>query len=218
MRFATIILFCAVLCGCVVPTPRITTNTVTFHNLHGPVKGETFVILPTKDQEGSLEFDTYVPMLRAQLVKQGMVEVPFDQAKYSVFLRYSIDNGRTVVQSTPVYNISGGNTTYSSGTVYSAYGSANYNTSTYHPVSIDTVGTSTSSHVEYMRRVTVEFLDAARSLKEQKAVKVYEARGASQGTRGNIAGVMPTMLESMFKGFPAASGANQKDTITLPSK
>jgi hypothetical protein len=218
MRFATIVLFCAVLCGCVLPSTRITTNTVTFHNLRGPIKGETFVILPTKDQEGSLEFGTYVPMLRAQLLKQGMVEAPFDQAKYSVFLRYSIDNGRTVVQSTPVYNISGGNTTYSSGTVNSAYGSANYNTSTYHPVTIDTVGTATSSHVEYMRRVTVELLDVAQSLKENKAVKVFEARGASQGTRSNIAGVMPTMLESMFKGFPASTGSNQTDTIVLPPK
>jgi hypothetical protein len=215
MRLAALIVLCFSLSGCI--AGRVYTQVATFHDLRAPVAGETFSIVPTRKQEDDLEYKTYAPMLKAELVKRGMVETEFSRAKYSVFLFYGIDNGRTAISTSPVYGSVGGGTSYSSGTVSGAGGSASYSGSTYTAPTFGVVGSSTSTYTRYRRNVIVELIDNAASRAAGKPAKVCEVRGVSEGT-GSLPTVMPFMLAGMFEDFPAKSGSTRTAREAIPFK
>jgi len=187
---------------------KVETNVTAFHNLSSAPRGQTFVMIPLKSQEGSLEFQTYAGMVASRLAQKGLV--PTQQATgadYAVFIAYAIDEGRTSVSSAPVFGQTGGGTTTTTSgyvgrtPVYgSSYTAPTYGITGYVPVE-DTV---------YGRAVKIVILDAKRTVAEGKNVVVYEATAASTGSSGNLNMVMAPILDAVFEDWPGKSGSTQR--------
>jgi hypothetical protein len=190
-------------------------STVTrFHTLPDVANSEIFQIVPQDSQKGSIEFSVYATEVAKKLTAYGWQQ--FDKAHsipdMYVFISYGIDNGQTVTGSAPIYGQTGGGTSYSSGNVYNSYGSASYSGTTYSAPTFGVVGSETYSARVYTRFLNVDILDAKMST-TNNPVKVFEGRVKSSGTKSDIAEVLPTMIEALFKNFPGPSGKTQ--TINL---
>jgi hypothetical protein len=73
-----------------------------FHQLPKDFSGTTYVMIPFKEQEGSLEHKAYEEAVRQELNAKGFRETTLDQAQAAVFLSYAIDTGKEVVSSYPI--------------------------------------------------------------------------------------------------------------------
>jgi hypothetical protein len=131
-----------------------------------------------------------------------------------VYFGYGIDDGQTVSGSMPLYGQTGGGTSYSYGHVNTSYGtSASYSGTTYTAPTYGVVGSIPYSTRIYNRSLWLEILDAKTST-ASSPVKVFEGRVQSSGGSSDIAAVLPTMIEALFKNFPGPSG--KTETINLP--
>src|SRR5215475_7527401 len=72
-----------------------------WHQLPEDISGTTYVMIPFKEQEGSLEHKVYEQAVRQELNAKGFRETTVDQAQTVVFLAYGIDTGRQVTSSHP---------------------------------------------------------------------------------------------------------------------
>jgi hypothetical protein len=81
-----------------------------FHHLPKDLSGTTYVMIPFKEQEGSLEHKAYEEAVRQELNAKGFRETTVDQAQTVVFLAYDIDTGRDVVSSYPIIGQTGAST------------------------------------------------------------------------------------------------------------
>ncbi len=61
----------------------------------------------------------------------------------------------------------------------------------------------------YGRNLELTMIDDKKSSKDN-IVKVYEGRVSSRGSSADIAVVLPTMIEALFKKFPGQSGKTKK--------
>lgn len=187
---------------------QVQTNVTAFHTLQSQPRGQTFVMIPLKSQEGSLEYQTYAGMVASRLAQKGLVPVQqATGADYAVFMSYAIDEGKTTVSAAPIFGQTGGGTTttttgYVGRTpVYgSSYTAPTYGITGYAPVE-DTV---------YGRAVKIIILDAKRTVAEGKNVVVYEVTAASAGSSGNLNVVMPPILDAVFEDWPGKSGTTQR--------
>ena len=93
---ATVLL--AMLPGCALLRSQV----AVFHHLPKDISGTTYVMVPFKEQEGSLEHKAYEEALRQELNAKGFRETTADQAETVVLLAYGIDTGRGVVSSFPI--------------------------------------------------------------------------------------------------------------------
>jgi len=120
-------------------------------------------------------------------------------ADYLVYFTYSIDGGETVSGSMPIYGQTGGGTSYTSGSVTSGYGGyATYSGTTYTPPTFGQVGSVPYTSKMYGRNLELTMIDDKKSSKDN-IVKVYEGRVSSRGSSADIAVVLPTMIEALFK-------------------
>jgi hypothetical protein len=211
---ALILALCVCLSGCI--AGRIRGDITTFHELQGPVQGARYTIVPSKGQEDSLEFRSYVPYLCAELNKKGMVESEVGEAKYHVYLTYDLGNGQTVSSSTPIFGQTSGGTTVVSGTVYGARGPVSYSGTLYQPPSFGVIGAMSSPSTYYQQRVNVAFVDVHRSQSAGKPITVCDMRMVGADRIASVARVMPLMLERMFYGFPQQNGSSQTFMIPIP--
>ena len=85
---ATVLL--AALSGCALLRSQV----AVLHQLPKDVSGSTYVMIPFKEQEGSLEHKAYEEAVRQELNAKGFRETTVDQAQVAVFLAYGIDTGR----------------------------------------------------------------------------------------------------------------------------
>jgi Domain of unknown function (DUF4136) len=205
------ILFCiALLSAC---SSFVETRVSAFHELNEPLEGVTFVLIPSKDQKGSLEFQSYAKLMKAELTKRGMVEAPFEQARYAVVASYGIDDGKQVASSYPIFGQTGGGSSYTSGTV-SSYGTmATYSGTTRSSPTYGVVGSGTSTDVVFVRYLNMTMMNIAKSSGDN-IQKVYEGKAVSSGSSGQMAPVMPAMMRSLFEDFPGKSGASR--TVRQP--
>jgi hypothetical protein len=194
----------------------VKSTTSRFHQLPEIGNGESFAFLPAQSQEGGLEYQAYCERIKKKLIEYGWVfsDSP-SNADYLVFFTYSIDGGETVSGSMPIYGQTGGGTSYSSGTVTSGYGGyASYSGTTYTAPTFGQVGSVPYSQKMYGRNLDLSIIDDRRSSKNN-VVKVYEGRVASSGSSADIAVVLPTMIEALFKDFPGQSGKTKKLSMPL---
>jgi hypothetical protein len=64
------------------------------HQLPKDLSGTTYVMIPFKEQKGSLEHKAYEEAVRQELNAKGFHETTEDQAQTLVFLAYGIDTGK----------------------------------------------------------------------------------------------------------------------------
>lgn len=205
MRNIVLALLFAVLSGC---ATFVETNVSAFHELEKPVSGVTYALVPTKEQEGNLEFQTYAKIVKSELEKRGLTEAPFNQAKYAIFMFYGIDDGKQVVSSYPIFGQTGTSRSYTTGTVTSYGNTASYSGTTYKTPTYGVVGSGTSTDTVFKRYLNIDIIDIAKS-GNGKVQKVYEGKANSSGASGQLAPVMPAIIRSVFEDFPGKSGASR---------
>lgn len=195
----------ALLTGC---ASFVETKVSAFHELEPSLSGVTYALVPSKEQEGSLEFQSYAKLVKVELEKRGMTEAPFNQAKYAIFMFYGIDNGKEVISSYPIFGQTGTGSSYTTGTVTSYGNMATYSGTTYKTPTYGVVGSGTSSDTVFTRYLNIDIIDITKS-GNGKVKKVYEGKAISSGSSGQLAPVMPAIVKSVFHDFPGKSGASR---------
>ena len=204
MRNIVLVLLFVLLGGCA----TIETRVSAFHELEQSLSGVTYALVPTKEQEGSLEFQFYAKLVKSELGKRGMLEAPFDQAKYAIFMFYGIDDGKQVVSSYPIFGQTGTSSSYTTGTVTSYGNTASYSGTTYKTPTYGIVGSGASTNTIFKRYLNIDIIDIAKS-GDGKVQKIYEGKAISSGASGQLAPVMPAIVRSVFEDFPGKSGASR---------
>ena len=194
--------------------PQIVTSDVTrFHeaDIASPV-GKSFIISPTEDQEGSLEFKEYAAKISSQLQAHGLSENKDNKpdTDYAVSFQYGVDNGRAITSSVPIYGATGGGTTYHTGQIntygnygYPSYGS--YSGTSYTPPTYGVVGSQTITTMNYTRYLTMDIVDVPRS-SHGKLVKVFEGKVISSGSNSSFPSVSACLIQALFENFPGENG------------
>lgn len=209
-----IALLAALVLGGCAPAPHVSTEVTTFHNLVDVPRGKTFVMLPGKDQEGSLEWRTYANLVAGRLERLGLVRTHelTKETDLAVYVRYAIDSGRTSVSSAPVFGQTGGGTT---ATTTGYIGRTPISGSTYTAPTFGVTGYVPVESTTFTRGVKITIYDVKRSLDDGKAAAVYEATGISSGATGNLNLIMPYILDGMMEGWPGVPGTTVVKNIKV---
>lgn len=197
-------------CGSVVNS-----SVVSFHKMPGDVSMAKFSVVPYEDQEDSLEFSTYSARLSDKLTEYGWIETSVEDADFLVTLSYSIGDGQNVSGSFPIYGQTSGGTAYTTGSVNtSGGGSGTFSATTTTTPTFGQTGAIPYNVTQYPRTVIVEVIstDVSDSGVQEK---IYEGRVTSRGTSSEIARVMPTFIEALFKDFPGKSGKSKNISMKL---
>jgi hypothetical protein len=205
MRNAVLLILFALLSGC---ATFVETRVSAFHELVQPLTGATYALVPYKDQEGSLEYQSYAKLIAAELAKQGMSETSLDNATFAIFMLYGIDDGRQIVSSYPIFGQTGTSGSQTFGTVTSYGNTATYSGTTYRTPTYGVVGSGTRTDTVFKRYLNIDIIDIEKSGKGN-VQKVYEGKATSSGQTGDLSTVMPSIVKSIFEDFPGKSGASR---------
>lgn len=113
------------------------------------------------------------------------------------------DDGKTTVSSVPIYGQTGGETSYSSGTVTSGSKMGSYSGTTTTMPTYGMVGAMAVSGTSYKRAVNIDIFKKDATKPPEK---VYELKGVSSGTCGNINSILFNIIDGMFKNYPGENG------------
>lgn len=204
MRNIFLVLLLVMLGGCA----TIETRVSAFHELEQSISGVTYAVVPSKEQEGSLEFQSYANLVKSELKKRGMTEAPFDQAKYAIFMFYGIDDGKQVVSSYPIFGQTGTGSSHTTGTVTSYGNTASFSGTTYKTPTFGVVGSGARTDSVFKRYLNIDIVDIGKS-SAGKVQKVYEVKAISSGSTGQLAPIMPAIIRSVFEDFPGKSGVSR---------
>ena len=207
MRFLCAIAILLALSGC---GSFVETSSTTFHGENHAVRGTISVMPIDKSQEGSLEFKTVSGYLLKKLSESGYIPSSNPQSKYVAYITYGIDTGSTTMTSVPIFGQTGGGTSYSSGTVNSGARYGTYSGTTTTMPTYGMVGAMAMSGKEYRRAVNI---DIFRSEPNKAPEKVYELKGISSGSCGNVNSILFNIIDGMFKNFPGESGKSKAVNI-----
>jgi len=201
------------LVGCATVQPLILTSTVTsFHTPEFAPTGTITVVAASEEMAASLEFAHYKPLLEAKFSSIGYsIEPDAKKAKHIAFLSYGIDDGKNQTVSTPVYGVTGGGSTITTGYV----GSTNFGATRYTMPSYGVVGTASSNYTTYTRAIAIDIVKADSFSVAGHPQKVYENRTKSVGTCSTVASVFKIMLDAIFSIFPGESGNTRDITVIL---
>jgi len=165
-----------------------------FHHLPKDLSGTTYVMIPFKEQEGSLEHKAYEEAVRQELNAKGFRETTVDQAQTVVFFAYGIDTGRGAVATYPIIGQTGvEGCSYADCSPWPTYG---------------VVGTRAARETEYTRVLRLDIVDK-QALAGGTIKKLYEGRVVSSGFSDQLAKVLPEMVKALFEDFPGQSGSTR---------
>ena len=210
----TVIIFVVqfILIGCA----HVVSHVTFFHELTSNSSSHTYKFLPLKGQEGSLEYEAYAKRISNKLERYNYIlEKENTNPEYFVIFNYGIGDGGTITGSIPIYGQTGGGTSFTSGTVSSSYGGfASYSGTTYSMPTfgqVDSIPYSVRQHDRVLNLKIVSYKDSH----DGNVKVVYEGRVKSSGSSGEIAVVLPSMIEALFRDFPGHSGETKKITTEL---
>lgn len=175
-----------------------------FHQLPKDISGTTYVMVPFKEQEGSLEHKAYEEAVRQELNAKGFRETTADQAETVVFLAYGIDAGRGVVSSHPIIGQTGATTCSTFDGTPQSYGCTDSQPWPTYGV----VETRMRRQTEYTRVLILDIVDR-QALAEGNIKKLYEGKVVSSGFSDQLGQVLPTMVKALFEDFPGQSGSTR---------
>ncbi len=187
-----------------------------FHELPSKGLGQTYKFLPLEGQEGSLEYEAYAKRISKKLEVYGYIlKTEGIDPDYFVVFNYGIGDGGTITGSLPIYGQTGGGTSYTSGTVSTNYGGyGSYSGTTYSMPTFGQIGSIPYSIRQHDRVLNLKII-SYKEAKDGKAKVLYEGRVQSSGSSGEIAVVLPSMIEALFRDFPGNSGKTKKITTEL---
>ena len=191
IRNALLLLFALTVTGC--GTQNFSANVTRFHR-ELPPAGQTFTIQPQKDQQGSIEFDTYAGAVVSQMASAGYrPAAPGKLADLVVEFRYGIDNGRSELVSTPIFGRDSYWQRQNCARVMPPF-------DCYTPPVLNDL----QSFTIFTRWVEVSIADVRK--KPADAVKLFEGRAYSEGSNRNLPEVVPPLIAALFTDFPGLNG------------
>lgn len=211
MRSALFVLVLLLFSGC---AKYVETDISVFHELKPPLSGMTYALVPSDEQAESLEFQSYAAMVKSQLGRYGMVESPYDTAKYAVYLSYGVQSGKQIVSSYPVYGQTGLSASFATGRVVTRDNRSSMVGATYYTPMYGIVGTESRSSLIFPVYVNLDITEKG-GMPGGAEHKVYEAMALSYGETGVLSLIMPAIIRSLFKDFPGKSGAFRKSRESL---
>lgn len=181
-------------------TPVVQTDVTRFHVLGAAPATNSFTIVPDSTQVGSLEFQDYATQVAAALEAKGWRPVPpgGGRADTLVSLHWGVGPPNTVTWQSPsaVYTGVGW------GHYSPWYGGGFYDPFPYW---------ETRSATYFPRWLAVEITEAAG----QGRKVLFEGRAVAEGTRREIAPVMPYLVRALFTGFPGGSGTTVRVDVPV---
>jgi hypothetical protein len=199
----------------------VTTQVTPFHELTGSLAGQRFVIVPTADQQDSLEFSAYADLVRQALVEKGLVNTGNDRASadLGVSLSYEVigrgSSMRPMTGTTGSIGFGAGSGGFSGGGIGIGIGFP--------------IGGGSSGEVAFQRTLHVR-IDRLHTNGKPAAPapdptsppgmpapanRVFEARAISEGESSSIAPVMRAMVYAIFDDFPGESGRTRVVNVPL---
>lgn len=199
-------------CSMVPATPwTVKSNVVVFHKLahtDTPTK-YAFAQLSDDPRASSLEYQSYEDRIRTQLNKHNFVETPPDEAEVFVTFDYFIGPGKERRASVPVMGQTGTLSSHTTGTIDPTTGM--FSGTTHHTPTYGVVGSQSVSSTVYDRRFLLLILEPPVGQTLQDSKIVYQADVLSVGTSGQIARVMPNIIDALFEEFPGQSGSTRTE-------
>ena len=168
------------------------------------------------EQRDSLEFQSYAALISEQLRARHWVQVPLEEARIRVSLRYGVRSAQSLV----IWDAYGG-----------PYGS--FSTWGWGPGWGVPRGASIGMgfplgqwprdvRVIYLRELTLRIERAATggvggpgAAGVSPPERLYEATVRSEGNRASLATVMPAMIRALFQDFPGPSGVERSVEVLL---
>ncbi len=199
------------LAGCVSPR-YVEVSSTTFHGTNHNERGSISVQPIDSTQIGSLEFDSVRNYLLKKFEKSGYVNNNDSNSDFIAFVTYGIDTGKSISTTVPIYGQTGGGTSFTSGTVSSGGRVGTYSGTTTSMPTYGVIGGIPINSTEYKRAVNI---DVYRKKSVENPQKVYELKAVSEGSCGNIYGVLNEIFDGMFLNFPGISGQSKKVTVPL---
>jgi Domain of unknown function (DUF4136) len=214
-----LLLLLALAAGC---AATVTTQVTPFHDLTGSLEGQRFVIVPTPEQQASLEFSTYADLVRQALVGKGLVDAGNDRASadLGVSMSYEVlghgSTPRPLTGTTGSFGFGAGSGGFSGGAIGIGIGFP--------------IGGGSSGELAFQRTLHVR-IDRLRAGNGEAAAptpgrspppgmpapanRVFEARAISEGESASIAPVMRAMVQAIFDEFPGESGKTRVVSVPL---
>lgn len=212
MRAVVVAVIALLVSGCATMQVEVSV----FHDLSPTAQPRKYAIVPTKDQEASLEHKSYRDRVRTEMQKRGYIETSEPEADVHVFLFYGIDAGRERVSSYPITGQTGTQYTYVPAPLPPPGGLPTYRSGT--TISTPTygvVGTGTTSQTIFGSYLLLDMVDRAESIKAGKVTILYEAKVVSIGPSGLAAVTVPVMIDALFQDFPGKSGSTRSLNMPL---
>jgi Domain of unknown function (DUF4136) len=190
----------------------VSSNVTRFHDPVMISQRGSVYIEPQGEQVRSLEFLTYAQEVAQEMSALGFAAVKDrGKADFIVTFSYSVDGGREVVSSTPVYGRTGGGFEEHSGT-YTSFdpsSSGTYAGTTYSSPKYGLLGMDISSRTEYLRGMRLTMYRNAPDMPS-----VFEGNVRSTGEADSFTAVSRCLIRAMFKDFPGKSGETMK--VVMP--
>jgi hypothetical protein len=204
-----LLILCATLSSCVTTTPKIITSSTNFHGPQHAQRGSVSVQPIDDSQRDSLEFNAVSLYLNKKLIEKGYVTAyTIAESDYVALITYGIDNGTTITSAAPVFGQTSGGSSYTSGQVSTGVSRATFNSTTTNTPTFGLVGAVPVSRRIYTRVVLINVWRNTNP-----PVKVYEMKGISTGSCGNINGVVRSIIDGMFTNFPGENGITKNIDI-----
>ena len=197
MKILQVSAICVLLAGC----QSINADVTVFQDLPSDAP-QTFTVKSV----GSLEEKAYADMIATQLTNKGWILKPGGSVE--VTFVHSIDGGRDVMSSVPIFGQTGGGVAFSQGTVFGGGTSAMYSGTTYSPATFGVVGAAAVTNTVFKRQLQILFVES----RTQR--HLYEVTVQSQGTSGTFAAVASCLVAAAFQQFPRGNGTNTKVEIS----
>jgi len=188
------------LSGC---ASTVSTMTTTYHHTPEHDNRGTIIVLPINNgQRNLIEFEFVKNYLSTKLVQAGYSKAKSrSDAEYIATINYTIDSGRTINSSIPIYGQTGGGTSFTKGTVSSGGSFGTYNETTYVAPTYGVVGSTIISTTNFTKTITVRIFR-----NDSNNGRVYGILGVSVGQCSNLIAVIEPMLDGMFQNFPGENG------------
>lgn len=185
------------LSGCAATAPTTQSTVTAFHVWPDTVPDKSFVFDRTKEQQDSLEYQSYERFVEDALLLQNFTQNPANKpAHFKVSFHYDVKKSTRVVMeqrefADPFWYM------HPRRRYYDPFG---YDA--YQPVQIDV----------YERQLKLKIVDATLNK------TVYEVTVNNVGRTPDLVRIMPYLVQSAFRNFPGPSGVPQQVTLEVDDR
>lgn len=205
-----LLILSALVSGC---ATKIRSEVTSFHQWPDNMSGRSFSFVHQDDEAKSLERQSYENLLRTELLKLGLVEQTTGApAQLAVRLDYRITGRDVRIIETVLVDPWYGTPWYGPGFYNPYWGWHGYGPPYYGPMwpSMPVAREQSRRYSIFQRELRIRISDYA----SEKTW--FEVTAKSEGEQGNLAIVMPYLVQAAFKEFPGTTGVPR--VIDVPFK